>query len=121
MRLQILVAAGAEKDGPTNFSNTPLAWAIGWNRPHVAEFLLHSGAKMVNVHPRVKIPPWMHQLVKKRENVMRYTLALKGVLRMRFRGRIPKDIVDLLGLYFWNLRLEFKKKDSLNKHRAVDL
>jgi hypothetical protein len=110
-----------ERDRPDNGGYTPLTLAFMYNNSVVAEFLLHSGAKMQNVHRSIKVPDWMHQLVKERENTMCYTLTLKGVLRMRFRGRIPKDIVDLLGLYFWNLRLEFKKKDSLNKHRAVDL
>jgi uncharacterized protein len=103
--LQILVAAGGEIDRPSNYGSTPLTHAIMYKHTNVAEFLLHSGAKMSNIKPHVvKVPDWMHQLVKKRETVMCCTLVLKGVLKRR-RG-LSKDVSHLIALHFWRMRLK---------------
>ena len=105
-----------ERDIPNNGGYTPLAWAIVQTHLDVAEFLLHSGAKMSNVKSRHKIPDWMEQIVIKRKNVILSTFTLKAVLRKRFRiegaeaaflkGRIPKDVVNLVGFYVWATRLD---------------
>ena len=52
----------------------------------------------------------------KRKNVILSTFTLKAVLRKRFRiegaeaaflkGRIPKDVVNLVGFYVWATRLD---------------
>jgi Ankyrin repeat len=104
MRPQILVAAGAERDRPNNDGCTPLASAIMGNHPNVAQFLLHSGAKMKNVPPHIKIRAWMHQLVTERRNVMNSTLALKGLLKRRCG--LSKDVTHLIAIYFWSMRLK---------------
>jgi hypothetical protein len=101
---QILIVAGVEVDSRNNCDCTPLVYAITWNRSAVAEVLLHSGAKMSNIKSSVKVPDWMHQLVKKRENVMWCTLALKGALKRR-RG-LSKDVTHLIALYLWSMRLK---------------
>jgi ankyrin repeat protein len=120
MRSQILVVAGTlcERDIPNNGGYTPLAWAIVQTHLDVAEFLLHSGAKMSNVKSRHKIPDWMKRIVSKRKNVILSTFTLKALLRKRFKvpgaegaflnGRPPKDVVDLVGFYVWATRLDPK-------------
>jgi ankyrin repeat protein len=104
--VRILVAAGTlcERDRPNKYDNTPLAFAIKRNHHNVAEFLLHSGAKMKNVHPQFKIPYWLADIIAKRRSVMSSTLALKGVLKRRWG--ISKDVTNLIALYFWSERLK---------------
>ena len=80
----MLIQAGAELDALTNDGTTPLAVAIRNNKPDVAELLLDKGAKMSNVHKRVKIPDWMNSIVTKRQNVRRSLITFIGVLRKRF-------------------------------------
>jgi Ankyrin repeats (3 copies) len=105
--VQILIAAGTlyERDSHDNFGDTPLADAVMCNHFNVAEYLLHSGAKMKNVRPSIVVPDWMKQIVIKHKRVMHSTLILKGILRKRFAEQIPKDIANLMGLYFWSTRL----------------
>jgi ankyrin repeat protein len=116
MRPQILLAAGAERDRPDNDGYTPLAFAIENNHPDVVEFLFHSGAKMSNVMPSIKIPAWMTDIIAKRQNAIASLRVMKGVWRRRFKvpgpasshiaNRVPLDIVNLLGLYVWSTRLD---------------
>jgi ankyrin repeat protein len=101
--VQILVAAGAEKDRPNNDGYTPLACAILHNRSNIAQFLLHSGAKMKNVQSKVDVPDWMNKIVAKRHTAMYSTFVVKGLLKRRLG--LSKDATNLLGFYFWNLRL----------------
>ncbi len=103
--MQVLVASGAETDTRTNYNNTPLGMSIIADRYDIVEFLLYAGAKMSNVHQNIIIDDKIHQLVAKRQKVMGSTLVVKGVLRNRFKGRVPRDIVNLMGLYVWKTRL----------------
>ncbi len=102
--VQILVAACAEKDRPNKRLYTPLAYAIMSNHLNVAQFLLHSGAKMKNVLPYVEVPARMIDIIAKRRIIMSFTLALKGVLKRRFG--LSKDATHLIALYFWSERLK---------------
>jgi hypothetical protein len=102
--VQVLVTAGVEKDRPDNYGHTPLAYVIMYDNPALAEYLLQVGAKISKVKRCIKVPDWMHQLVKKRETVMCCTRVLKGVLKRR-RG-IVKDVTHLIALYFWSMRLK---------------
>jgi ankyrin repeat protein len=104
MRPQILVAAGAESDRLNKHLYTPLAYAIMYKHTNVAELLFHSGAKLKNVHPTVKIPDWMTGIIAKRQLIMSFTLALKGVLKRRLG--LSKDVTHLISIYFWNARLK---------------
>jgi Ankyrin repeats (many copies) len=99
----MLVAAGAKNDRLDNVGYTPLVFAIKYQHPNVAEYLLHSGAKMKNVRKSVQISDWMIDIITKRETVMRCTLVLKGLLKKR--AGISKDVTHLIALYFWNTRL----------------
>jgi len=104
-------------DKPNNDGVTPLGNAIMYIEPALAEFLLHLGAKMKNVR-RFIVPEWMNQIVTKRKRSIYSTLILKGVLKKRFKvdgaeaaylnGRIPKDMINLVGLYVWSTRLNEK-------------
>jgi hypothetical protein len=104
MRPQILVAAGAERDRPNNGGYTPLAIAIMWRSLNVAEYLLHSGAKVKNVSPAMKLPGWMTDMIAKRQLIMSFTLTVKGLLKRRLG--IVKDVTHLIALYFWRMRLK---------------
>jgi hypothetical protein len=120
MHPQILVASGTlcEIDQPEKYGYTSLAYAILYNHPNVAQYLLHSGAKMSNVISSVTISDWMKQIVSKRKNTTLSTFTLKALLRKRFKipgpgaaflnGRICKDIVNLIGLHVWATRLDPK-------------
>jgi len=125
IRPQILIAAGAlcKSDRPDNYGDTPLSDAVMYSRPNVAEYLLHSGAKMIeNIRPNLKIPYWMNQIMTKRKRAIHSTLILKGVLKKRFKvvgaeaaylnGRIPKDMINLVGLHVWSTRLDPKWNES---------
>ncbi len=106
--VNLLVAASAsqEIDISNNAGVTPLAFAIKYSRADIAEFLLHSGAKMKNVPPHiVGIPDWMHQLVTERCNVMNFTLVLIGALKRRCG--LSKDATHLIALHVWSRRLKF--------------
>jgi ankyrin repeat protein len=106
--VQVLVVAGSDIDRPNKMGSTPLEVAIVNGASDCVEFLLHSGAKMNKQYAYLD---WVHFIIIVRRRVMYLTRLVKGVLRKRFKGRrIPKDIVDLLGLYFWNLRLDPKWK-----------
>jgi len=110
-----------ERDRPSNYGYTPLAIAIKYNYTKIAQYLLYSGAKMKNVHSNSKVPYWMKQIVTKRKRVIHSTLILKGVLKKRFKvvgaegaylnGRIPKDMINLVGLYVWSTRLNEEWKE----------
>jgi hypothetical protein len=102
--VQILVTFGVEIDQPDLFGNTPLTSAIRRGYSYIAEYLLHSGAKMSNVHPRVILPFWMTDMIAKRQLIMSFTLTLKGVLKRRFG--LCKDVTHLIALYFWRMRLK---------------
>jgi len=124
IRPQILISAGTlcERDRNNKGRFTPLAYAIMYNHSNVAEYLLHSGEKMVNVHENIGVPVWMTQFVTKRKRVIHSTLILKGVLKKRFKvvgaeaaylnGRIPKDMINLVGLHVWFTRLDPKWNES---------
>jgi ankyrin repeat protein len=102
--VRILADFITEMDGLRNRRGfTPLACALVCNCPDIAEFLLHSGAKMKNVHPKIKVPDWMNEIVSKRHTVMYSTLLVKALLRRRLG--LSKDVTNLLGFYFWNLRV----------------
>jgi ankyrin repeat protein len=102
--VRILVAAGVEKDRPNKRLYTPLAYAIISNHRNVAEFLLHSGAKIENVSSRVYVPTWMFNIIRKRRSVMSSALTLKGLLKRRLG--LSKDVTNLIALYFWSERLK---------------
>jgi len=114
--VKLLVAAGAHLDLPDKIGKTPLCHAICNAHPEVAQLLLYSGAKMSNVNPNTRFPDWMKQIVTKRKRVIRSTLILKGVLKKRFKvngagsaflgGRIPKDMVNLIGYHVWSTCLD---------------
>lgn len=108
-----------EVEARDNVGITPLARTIIHNYYDAAELLIDKGAKVSNVdHPRFPIPNWIHGLVAKRGNVKRSLYAFIGVLRKRFevcgsgteytRGRIPRDVVDLLGRWVWITRFDGK-------------
>jgi hypothetical protein len=112
----MLVAACAKRDRIDNGGYTPLARAIENNHPHVAEYLVHSGAKMSNVERSVKLPAWMNDVIAKRGNAVASLLVLCGILRRRFKvpclatahigNHIPRDIVNLISIYVWSSRLD---------------
>jgi ankyrin repeat protein len=111
-RLQMLVAAGAERDRSDDDGYTPLACAIVYGQPYVAEFLFHSGAKMSNIPRVVKVPAWTTDIIAKRCNtiiakrqlIMSSTLVLKGLLKRRLG--LSKDVAHLIAIYFWSMRLK---------------
>src|SRR3990167_4913183 len=110
----MLIQAGAVVDARSNNRYTPLAFAIGFNKHDAAELLLDKGAKVSSVREDVQITDWMNGIVSKRHNVKRSLLAFIGVLRKRFavsgggteytRGRLPLDVVRLLGWWVWSTR-----------------
>src|SRR3990167_742698 len=112
----MLIQAGAELEALENYGMTPLARAIIQNEPDVAELLFDKGATMSNIPERFQIPDWVNTIVTKRKNVKRGLLVLIGVLRTRFavsgggteytRGRLPRDVVGLLGEYIWRTRFD---------------
>src|SRR3990167_354936 len=112
----MLIQAGAELDARDKYGNTPLASAIDSNKHDAAELLLDKGAKMSNVCEDVEITDWMNVIVAKRQNVKRGVLMFMAVLRKRFtvcgvgtehiRGRLPLDIVRLLGRCVWGTRFD---------------
>lgn len=97
-------------DGRNSFDNTPLAWAINWNKPDA------QGAKMSNLPKWLQIPDWVQGIVTKRQNLRRSLTSFTGVLRKRFvvsgggteliRGRLPRDVVGLLGRWVWMTRFD---------------
>ena len=111
-----MIQAGAELDARDKYGYTPLASAIDSNKHDAAELLLDKGAKVSNVHDGVEIPDWMNVIVAKRQNVKRGVLMFMAVLRKRFtvsgvgtehiRGRLPLDIVRLLGRCVWGTRFD---------------
>jgi ankyrin repeat protein len=110
--VRILADFITEMDGLRNYrGRTPLACALICNCPDIAEFLLHSGAKMKNVHREI-IPDWIHEIVANLNTAMYSTLVVKALLRRRLG--LSKDVTNLLGFYFWNLRvvkkIDFQKR-----------
>ena len=103
-------------DERNNYGNTPLAFAIRFNKPDVAELLFDKGAKVSNVHENVRIPDWMNAIVAKRQNVKRALWTFIGVLRKRFavsgggteytRGRLPRDVVGVISRWAWSTRFD---------------
>ena len=120
----MLIQASAELDARNNNNNgmTPLAYAILYDEPDVAEFLFDKGAKVSNVHQRVQIRNWMNASVAKRQNVKRGLLAFIGVLRKRFavsgggteytRGRLPRDVVGVISKWAWTTRFDGRWVDA---------
>ena len=112
----MLIQAGAEVEAHDNNGDTPLAWALINDKHDAAELLLDKGAKMSNLRKGVQIPNWMNAIVAKRQNVRRSLTTFIGVLRKRFavsgggteytRGRLPLDVVGLLGEYIWRTRFD---------------
>src|SRR3990167_235367 len=119
----MLIQAGAELDERTNSGYTPLAGAISWSKPHVAELLFDHGAKMSNVHKVIRIPDWMKTIVAKRQNVRRSLITFNGVLRKRFavsgcgteytRGRLPRDVVGLISRWAWTKRFDARWEEAV--------
>jgi ankyrin repeat protein len=105
--VQILVTSGASRniDMVNRYGATPIVDAIRMDNDKVAEFLLHSGAKMIGVTEMLgsDMPSWLQQLISRRHNVMSSTLTLKGMLKRRCG--LPKDVTNLLGLCVWRTRL----------------
>lgn len=103
---QMLVKAGAEVDRINNTDCTPFAWSLLRGNFDVAEFLLHSGAKMSNVHCHNDIfeTTPINRMIRKRRHAMYSTLVVKGLLKRRLG--LSRDATNLLGFYFWNLRLK---------------
>ena len=103
----------ANPDGATILSDV-IKNNLNYNRKNVAEYLLHVGVKPDVYH----YPDWMRLLVLKRKNAILSTFTLKAILRKRFtvpgeeaaflKGRPPKDIIDLIGIYVWSTRLDPK-------------
>src|SRR3990167_2043465 len=110
----MLIQVGAELDARNCDGSTPRNNAFKNNKPFAAELLLAKGAKMSNV--RAQIPDRMRFIVTKRQNVKRGLLVFIGVLRKRFsvsgggteytQGRLPRDVVGLLGRCVWSTRLD---------------
>jgi hypothetical protein len=100
----------AQKSG-----TTPLALAIRYNHPDVAELLFDEGARITNVKEGVEIPKWMKAILTKRQNVRR-SLITFSVLRKRFtisgggteytRGRLPRDVVGVISKWAWTTRFD---------------
>lgn len=113
--MRILIEAKAIVDGMDLQEHTPLAKAIRMNQHYCVEHLLYSGAKLRNVHSSVKPTSAIQQIIQKRRRVMRSTFILKGLLGKRIRiegaeaaflkGRLPKDIVNLVIQHVWSTRL----------------
>src|SRR3990167_2497203 len=111
----MFIQAGAEVDAHNN-GDTPLAFAISWDKRDVAELLLDKGAKISNVHERVEIPDWMNAIIAKRQNVIQSLTTFTGVLRKRFavsgggteytRGRLPRDVVGVISRWAWSTRFD---------------
>jgi ankyrin repeat protein len=113
--VRILIEAKAIVDEMDLQEHTPLAKAIRNDQHYCVEHLLYSGAKLRNVHSNVKPTPAIQQIIQKRRRVMRSTFILKGLLGKRIRidgaeaaflkGRLPKDIVNLVIQHVWSTRL----------------
>src|SRR3990167_11358867 len=110
----MLIQAGAEVDERNNDGRTPLACAILDNKLDVAELLYRKGAKVINISKRVKIPAQALIGFTARENAERGVLTFMAVLRKRYtvsgggtehiRGKLPLDVVRLLGRWVWSTR-----------------
>lgn len=116
-----MIRGGSDLEVLNAEGNTPLADAIIKDRMSCAELLLDKGAKMDNVR---EIPVWLKEMAAKRSNAKKGSLAFVGVLRKRFRvfgggteligGRLPRDLVGLLGEYLWATRLDNRWKFGNN-------
>ena len=112
----MLIQAGAELDARKKSGTTPLALAIRYNHPDVAELLFDEGARITNVKEGVRIPEWMKAILTKRQNVRRSLTTFIGVLRKRFtisgggteytRGRLPRDVVGVISKWAWTTRFD---------------
>ena len=121
----MLIQAGAEVDARNSDGATPLAQAIWKNKHDAAELLLDKGAKMTNVHEDVQISKRMNAIIAKRQNVKRGLLTFIGALRKRFtvsgggteytRGRLPLDVVGLLGEYIWRTRFDKRWEGAVDE------
>lgn len=112
----MLIRAGANIEERNKGGYTPLAEAIHEDHPDFAEMLLDFGAKISNVHEKIRAPNWMNGIVKKRQNVKRGILTFIGVLRKRISiscattrhigNRLPRDVVNLLSKCVWKMRFD---------------
>lgn len=87
------------------------------NAVEMTEFLLQLGMRVeTTFFQRYPMPDWWKRLETKRRNANRATLIVKTILRKRFKltnkpeaaflgGRIPKDVVELIGQYVWFTRV----------------
>ena len=103
-------------DERNNDGRTPLACAILDNKLDVAELLYRKGAKVSNISKGVQIPPQALIVFSGRENAKRGLLTFMAVLRKRYtvsgagtehiRGKLPLDVVRLLGRWVWSTRFD---------------
>lgn len=98
----MLIQAGAELDERNKYGNTPLALAIYYNKPDIAELLLDEGAKLGNVPGNIEIPNWVNLLQEKRRKVILSYFVLYGVLRRRCK--IGKDMTQKISVMLWSTR-----------------
>ena len=116
-----MIQAGAALDARNNHGSTPLALAIRYDKPDVAELLLDKGAKMTNEDS--VIPDWMNAIIAKRQSVKRSLITFIGVLRKRFavsgggteytRGRLPRDVVGVISRLAWSTRFDGTWEDAV--------
>jgi len=114
--VEMLVNANASIEAIDAFGLTPLARSIKCNQHYCVQHLLYSGAKLRKVNRSIKYTPVIQRIIMKRKRAIHSTRILKGVLRMRFKvdgaegaylnGRIPKDVVNLVGSHVWSTRLD---------------
>ena len=110
-------------DARNNDGKTPLAWAILNNKLDVAELLHCKGAKVSNISKRIKIPAQALIGFTGRENAKRGLLTFMAVLRKRYtvsgagtdhiRGKLPLDIVRLLGRWVWSTKFDERWREDI--------
>ena len=112
----MLIQGGADLNARNNNGYTPLALAVNYKKPDVAELLLDKGANMSKVREDVEVPDWVSAIIAKRQSMKRGLLAFIGVLRKRFtvsgggteytRGRLPRDVVGVISRWAWSTRFD---------------
>jgi len=118
--IKLLIEHGAWRtvNITTKVGDTPLCCCLLRKSQDCAEILLDIGAKMENIPIHVFRPAWFPLIVSKRKKAKRSTLIFKGILMKRLKvkdqsnahihGRIPHDMIKLLGLYLWDTRFNTK-------------